>query len=265
MTYLFLFILGTAIGSFLNVLIDRLPNEQSISGRSYCDFCKKKLQWIDLFPVISFFLLKGKCRYCKKKLSWFYPLVESVTGVMFVLVWITLIPQSVETIHGLSLWNIIQIISLYGIISSLIVMFFTDAKYRIIPDSMQISLFVFSVFYIRTIHELSLQLVSERIIAAIVVAAPILFLYLITKGKGMGFGDVKLAPTIGFLLGLKSGLISLYIAFIAGALVGIILLLLKKKGLKSKIAFGPFLVIGIIVMLFFENKIFQIVKKIYGI
>src|SRR3954462_10427613 len=88
--FIFLFFLGTCIGSFLGVIIDRLPRGESIShGRSYCEFCKKKLTFFDLFPVFSFIFLGGKCRYCHKKLSFYYPFVEIVTGILFVLVGIS--------------------------------------------------------------------------------------------------------------------------------------------------------------------------------
>src|SRR3972149_10542936 len=81
-----IFVFGSSIGSFLNVLIDRLPKEESINGRSHCDYCKKKIAWYDLFPIISFFILGGKSRCCRKKLSWQYPAVEFVTGLVFVMV-----------------------------------------------------------------------------------------------------------------------------------------------------------------------------------
>ena len=95
--------------------------------------------------------------------------------------------------------------------------------------------------------------------------APILLLWLVTKGRGMGFGDVKLAFTMGVLLGIKGGLMALYIAFVSGAVTGVILLIGKKKGLKSKIAFGPFLVIGTVIVLFYGGKLMEIFRKIYGV
>ena len=94
---------------------------------------------------------------------------------------------------------------------------------------------------------------------------PILFLWLVTAGRGMGFGDVKLSFTIGFLLGAKAGFLALYFAFVIGGIIGLILLLLKKKKLKSKIAFGPFLVLGVLIMLFWQKEVFQLINKIYGI
>lgn len=250
MTYLFLFIFGASVGSFLNVLIDRLPKGELISGRSYCDCCRHKLSWSDLIPVVSFFLLKGKCRYCGKNISWQYPSVEILTGIIFILLW------SFSTIIYPT---IVGKIIILGLVSCLIVIFFSDLKYQIIPDAIQVALFLFSLLLkLGGIFQL------HFFTAGLVVMLPILFLYLVTRGRGMGFGDVKLSFTMGFLLGIKAGLLALYFGFVMGGIVGLILLWLKKKKLKSKIAFGPFLVLGILIMLFWEKEIFQLVSKIYG-
>ena len=246
-------------------MIDRLVEEQSIMGRSHCDFCNHKLGVIDLIPVLSFFLLGRKCRFCKKMISLYYPIVEFVTGVMFVIIWIYL-PQSLlgEGLRKVpTAIYLIKFIYL-GIISALIVIFFADLKYHIIPDQIQIFLFVVSLFLI-PLYGPILQVFIDRVIAALLVMGPIYFLYSVTKGKGMGFGDVKLAFIIGFMFGIKAGLLVLYFAFISGAIMGVILMLLQKKGLKSKIAFGPFMVIGILVILFWRDWIFELVKKIYGV
>jgi len=265
MFYLFLFVFGAAIGSFLNVVIDRLSNEESVMGRSHCDHCKHKLGVGDLFPILSFFLLGGKCRYCKKKLSWYYPLVEFITGSMFVLIWVYL-PVSLlgEGLRKLPTTILLIKFIYLGILSSLIVIFFADLKYRVIPDQVQIFLFAASLFLLPLYGTLQ-KVFIERVIAALLVMVPIYFLYWVTKGRGMGFGDVKLAFTIGFMFGIKAGLLVLYFAFITGAIIGLILMFIQKKGLKSKIAFGPFLVIGMLVMLFWRDEIFEFIKRIYGI
>lgn len=263
--YLFLFIFGSAIGSFLNVVIDRLVNEESVMGRSHCDYCKHKLGSFDLIPILSFFLIGRECRYCRKKISWYYPIVEFITGVMFVIIWIYL-PQSFLG-QGLARFPSTEFLIKFvylGIISTLIVIFFSDLKYHIIPDQAQIVLFLGSLFLIPLYGPIQ-NVFVERVIAAILVMAPIYLLHWLTKGKGMGFGDVKLAFIIGFMFGVKAGLLVLYFAFITGAIIGIILMLLQKRGLKSKIAFGPFMVIGILVLLFWRDQIFEVVKKIYGI
>ncbi len=253
MTLIFIFIVGLAIGSFLNVLIDRLPKGQSIMGRSHCDHCKRNLQWYELIPIVSFIVQNGKSKCCRKKLSWQYPVVEMITGMSFLLIF------NASRVGG-------QLLISLGIVSCLIVIFVADFKYKIIPDSIQVVLFIFSVMLNLFQHPFNQipKLVKNDIASGIVVMLPILLLYLFTRGKGMGFGDVKLAFIMGFLLGIKGGAIALYIAFITGAVYGLVLILLKKKKLKSKIAFGPFLVIGTVMVLFWGEKILETVKKIYG-
>lgn len=251
MSNFFIFILGISIGSFLNVLIDRWSAGESIMGRSHCDHCHHKLVWYNLIPIISYFFLKGKCSYCNKRISFFYPLVEFITGLIFVLGWIYFPGDVVARIIFLA------------ILSSLIVIFFADLKYQVIPDEVQISFLLFSIALL--IFEGTTFLIFFRhILAAFLLMFVILSLFLLTKGKGMGFGDVKLAFTIGLLLGVKTGFLSLYIAFVFGAIVGLALIIAAKKKPRSKIAFGPFLVSGILVVVFWQDKIWAVVKRIYG-
>lgn len=242
-----LFILGAAIGSFLNVLIDRLPNEESIMGRSHCDYCKKQLPaWVNV-PILSWFFLGGKTVCCKKPLSIQYPLIEFLTAVVFVGVGLYLHITVIDFI------TVIKVISLLGILSTLIVIFFADAKYHIIPDSMQFLFLVFSVMYLVGEDLKPSPTYIQMVIDGLIVMAPILLLFAATLGRGMGFGDVKLAFTMGVLLGRCNGLLALYIAFIIGAVVGVIFIVVSKRKMKSTIAFGPFLVIGTAVMLFFSD------------
>ena len=146
----------------------------------------------------------------------------------------------------------------------MIVIFFIDLKEQIIPDEMQIALFI-NILLSKIVVGTSVTVLGFAIVEGLIVLLPILLLYLLTKGRGMGFGDVKLAFNMGFFLGLKGGLVAIYAGFILGAISGIILLLMKKKKMKSKIAFGPFLVIGMFIILFFEKPIFNLIQKIYGV
>ena len=149
MLYPFLFVLGTAIGSFLNVLIDRWSTGESVMGRSYCDHCHHKLAWSDLLPIISYFLLAGKCRYCHKKVSFYYPLVEFITGSLFVITaLIVLMPSYSSTVKesliinpfmGASLLpfsNLIGIIVVLGLVSCMIVIFFAYALVYVVLFSL---------------------------------------------------------------------------------------------------------------------------------
>ncbi len=214
MTTLFLFILGLAVGSFANVLIDRLPQGESILwGRSRCDFCKKTLRWYELIPIVSFLIQKGRCRRCGKKLSVQYPLIEFVTALGFVLLY----P------HG---------IAFYILFMSLLVIFVADLKYQIIPDSMIV------LGIIGTLWN------GMHVVSAVGSFAFLYLVWAITRGKGMGFGDVKFAFLMGLVLGFPGVVIAFYIAFLTGSFAGVILMMSRKKTWKSKIAFGPFLVIG---------------------
>lgn len=248
------FILGSAIGSFLNVLIDRLPRDESINGRSHCDHCKKKIAWYDLIPVFSFFILNGKTRCCHKKLSFQYPLIEFVTGCIFVLV-------SKDSPYIESLTRTVLILS---ILSSLIVIFVSDLKYHLISDYILLALFVFSlIFHLTNSNQFQLIL-TNFIPSGLIVTLPIFLIYFISKERAMGLGDVYLSAIMGFLLGWQAGFFALYIAFVTGAIFGLLLIFLKRKKIKSKISFGPFLVIGTVVMLFWGEKIMEMIKRVYG-
>mgnify|MGYP001579751687 CR=1 FL=1 len=256
-TKIFIFIIGTVIGSFLNVLIDRLPQDKSINGRSCCDHCKNKIAWFDLFPVISFFILQGKSRCCHKKLSIQYPLIEMITGLVFVLIWtFSFSPTILSTVVG-------KIIIL-GITSCLMVIFVSDLKYHLISDYILLALFVFSIIY-HLSSVVSISLFLYFFTSLFIVAFPIWIIYFLSKERAMGLGDVYLAAIMGFLLGWKAGLIALYIAFVTGAIFGLFLILLKGKKFKSKIAFGPFLVIGTVGMLFWGKDFLEIIQRLYGL
>ena len=247
----FIFLIGASIGSFLNVLIDRLPNDESINGRSHCDFCGKKLAPFDLIPIFSFIFLGGKCRYCHKKLSWQYPGIEILTGLIFLLIY-----------YGLN-WDmsLIRLISLMGIFSCLIVIFFSDLKYHLISDWILLSLLVFSLLAV----VLTKAGLIDSIVSGLIVALPIFLIYFISRERAMGLGDVYLSAIIGFLLGWKAGYIALYAAFVTGAIFGLGLIIFKGRKIKSKIAFGPFIVIGTVLMLLYGDKILQLIKMYYGL
>ncbi len=255
MVYLLLFLFGICVGSFLNVVIDRLPHNKSIFfGRSHCDSCKKKLSPLDLVPLLSFFFLGGKCRHCHKKISVQYPLIELLTGAMFVL---TVFLSLQSTVYSL------QQIALLGydlfIISCLIAIFFIDLKYGIIPDEI-IYLLSFITFLYLVLN--TKYLLLPNLFSAIISFLFLFFIYFLTKGKGMGFGDVKLAFFMGLFLGFPKIITAFYVAFLTGAALSIILILLGKKKFKgSTIAFGPFLVIGTYISLFWGEQIIRFIFR----
>jgi len=258
--YFFIFFFGVTIGSFLNVLIDRLPQGKKITGRSVCDYCHHALSWYDLIPIISFFLLRGRCRYCIKKINLQYPLVEILTGFMFFFVFLT----NVDSYQKINSWqNWLKIISLYGIISCFIIIFFSDIKYQLISDYVLLACFFFSFLFNLTNLNQFKQFLTNFIISGLIVAFPIWLIYFLSKEKAMGLGDVYIAAILGFLLGWQKGFLALYFSFVLGGIISLFLIIFRRKGLKSKIAFGPFLVIGALLMLFWGEDIFYWIVKFY--
>lgn len=269
-----LFIIGLCVGSFLNVLADRLSNDVPITGRSRCDNCSKTLSWYELIPVISFIIQKQRCRSCKSKLSWSYPISELATGHAFVFTWlfiprdffafvypnINLLFQANDVMH----WQVILAkILLLGIVSCCIVILLADFKYFIIPDPIQVAFAIFS-FSLLLLGEVSYLRIISHLGAGIVVMVPMLAIFLLTKGNGLGFGDVKLAANVGLLAGLKGGVITFYLAFILGSLVGVVLLILRKQGLKSKLPFGPFIIIGLLLTIWEYQYWWTVVRYFFN-
>lgn len=249
---LILFAFGLAVGSFLNVLIDRLPNGESpIFPPSHCDNCKRKLLWYDLIPVISFFMLGRRCRYCHFPIGIWYLVVEVSTGLLFVLTAFYLSNGSIQYAVLSSTYFITFGYYLF-IISSLIVIFFTDLKYGIIPDVVVFAGIFVTFLYL--IHN-SLYSIPNHLLSALAAFLFFLSIYIFTKGKGMGFGDVKLAFLLGLFFGFPKIVLVLYIAFLTGAAFSIILIIVGKKRLRETIVFGPFLVLGSFVVLFFSNSL----------
>jgi len=264
-----IFLTGLAVGSFLNCVIYRLAIPR---GRSFCPFCKHRLSWQDLIPVLSFFILRGKCRYCRKKISLQYPLVEIATGLLFLLIFN----------FQFSIFNFI-------IACFLITIFVYDLKHFIIPDkiifpaiiialifnfqfliSKQFSIFNYSIlsafgaaiFFLTIVLIFNFQfLISKQfsifnysILSAFGAAIFFLTIVLISRGKAMGIGDIKLAFFMGLFLGFPNILVALFLAFLIGAIIGVGLILAKRKTLKSEVPFGPFLVTGIFIALFWGEK-----------
>ncbi len=273
-----LFITGICVGSFLNVLVDRLPRGESIGfwtsqndkeKRSHCEHCKHTLAWYDLVPLLSFIFLRGKCRYCKVSLSLYYPIIEVITGILFVLA-VFLLSHGVileRALRPIGSWDSIAslqndmaiyiiVISYYlYLVSSLIVIFFVDLKNGIIPDKILVPAivitFLFQLYAIR-------YTLYASLLSALGVFLLFLFLHLATRGRGMGFGDVKYVILMGLVLGFPGIVVGMYIAFLTGAAVSLILIAWHKKKLHgSTIPFGPFLVFGTIVAMFWGTVLLR--------
>ncbi|MDP3882563.1 MAG: prepilin peptidase [Candidatus Staskawiczbacteria bacterium] len=241
---IFVFIFGICIGSFLNVVIYRLEKKESLKGRSFCPSCNHKLSWQDLFPVLSFLFLLGKCRYCHKKISLQYPIIEISSALIFLLIF---------SAQGgpASGWNFLNSFFLFYIASALIVIFVYDLKHYIIPDKI-----LFPAIGVAFVYRfLEFASLGGYLLAAAIGSGFFLVIFLISKGAAMGFGDVKLAVLMGLLLGFPNILAGLFFAFFFGAVIGTALMILKRKGLKSEIPFGPFLIFGTFVAMFWGQKI----------
>jgi len=275
-----IFTVGLIVGSFLNVVICRLESgEKIINDRSRCPCCRHNLAWYDLIPVLSFIILKGKCRYCKNPVSLQYPVVEMATAVLFVLIFNfqSRVLGTIFNEFSISNFQLISIIYLlfwFYIASSLIVIFVYDLKHYIIPDKIIYPAIVITFIYkffevlnfghwdlIGNCPESSgleignLITVFNPFIAAILAGVFFLGIVIFTKGKGMGGGDVKLAFLMGLLLGWPLIIVAVFSSFILGSIVGIFLILFGKKKMKSMVPFGPFLVVGTFLALFWGKDI----------
>jgi len=239
-----IFILGLIVGSFSNVCIYRIPrNESIIYPASHCPKCRSKIKPVDNIPLLSFILLKGRCRNCKSKISIQYPIVELLTGLTYLIIYLT---------YGLSVQTLIFII----LSSALIIIAFIDLNEQIVPDVISLPGIVigfiisFFVPYISFINSALGVAVGGGIILIIGLGGSVIF-----KKEAMGGGDVKLAAMIGAFLGWRYIVISLFLGFFLGALAGIFLILSKIKSREDVVPFGPFIVLGSIITLLWGEKI----------
>jgi len=239
-----IFILGLIVGSFSNVCIYRIPkNESIIFPASHCPKCSSPIKPVDNIPLLSYILLKGRCRNCKSKISIQYPIVELVTGLIYLIIYL---------IYGLSIQTLIYII----LSSALIIIAFIDLNEEIVPDVISLPGIVigfiisFFVPYISFINSALGVVVGGGIILVIGLAGSVIF-----KKEAMGGGDVKLAAMVGAFLGWRYIVISLFLGFFLGALAGIILIMAKIKKKEDAVPFGPFIVLGSFITLLWGEKI----------
>ena len=256
MFYFILFLVfyfGCIVGSFLNVVILRLPKNLSLNGRSYCFFCKHVLEPEDLVPIFSFALLLGKCRYCKKNISKRYFIIELVTGALFVFAYLMLKP--VDLVGFLTLGGY------FTAIATFICIFVIDLEHFLILDIVLLvggSLFLLFLIALIVLVPGSFswnKLIFENILGLLLVPLPFFGIWLYSKGEWMGFGDVKFCLFLGLALGLKIALLSLFLAFIIGGVFSVFILALSNKGLKTRLPFGTFLSFAGFIALFFGQTL----------
>lgn len=235
------FVIGLSIGSFLAAFSWRYPRDIPIEkGRSFCPHCRHQLAWYDNIPLLSFISLLGKCRYCGKKISPRYPFIELTTALGFLFIW-NMPLSPFETVFYLAIFSI------------LVAVFVIDWEHQIIPDSLVFLLLILTILKFVVDNDPSFY---GALLTGLVSACFLLMLHIITKGNGMGLGDVKFAVFGGLFLGPEKVFLWLLFAFLTGALYGIILISVRKAKMKDHVAFGPFLIISLIIVeVFFDNLV----------
>lgn len=235
-------ILGLTFGSFGNVLVSRLPKGQSILGRSRCPHCKHILSAQDLIPVFSYLFLRRRCRHCGRPIALTYLITEILATALFVVAF----SVSSAPLPGVLLAFILWLLLLVSL---------TDISTRTIPDALSIPLIVLAAAYTT----------SSRGVDIVGMLLPPLFFavqWVVSRGKWVGSGDILIAAASGFLIAdLKKSLLMLGLAYIIGALLCVVLLARGRANRKSAIAFGPFLAIATVIVMFFGDKIMTLLLR----
>lgn len=237
-TFIFVFVFGTIIGSFLNVVILRYGTGRSLGGRSKCAVTGKTLQWFELIPIVSYLIQGGRTRHGGARISLQYPLVEFFTGVGFV----AIVSHFMPLLYLRPQSFLLNIIFYFVVYSFLVLIFVYDWKHKIIPND-----FVYPLMVLAVIPLFYEGLPIMRFLSGPILTLPILALWGITSGRGMGFGDVKLVLPLGWLLGLSHGFAGLLMAFWIGAIFGLSALAFAGKKWGSRVPFGPFIIVGAII------------------
>ncbi|KKU91683.1 MAG: hypothetical protein UY23_C0001G0289 [Candidatus Jorgensenbacteria bacterium GW2011_GWA1_48_11] len=285
--YLILFVLGLGFGSFLNVLAMRYdPNRsvfapESLGGRSYCPHCHKILREFELIPILSFLFQRGRCRSCRHKLSPQYPIVEILSGLIFVS--IPLFLNSFYQISNSAFINFSAPRAHYSIIFIWLVAFWVwlliaaiDLKHYLIPNELSlvfiilaailVMVLIFGRSWLPPFHDSFLRhyslvfsptqnVILNHLLGGIFGALFFYFLYFLSRGKAVGLGDAKLAGASGLLMGWPDIVLATALAFVLGGIFGAVLLIEKKKTLSSRLPFAPFLVAGFALVFFFGYSI----------
>lgn len=238
-----IFLLGLIFGSFLNCLIWRLYRGETVLGRSYCPKCKKEIKWFDNIPILSFLILKRRCRFCRKKISWQYPIVELVTGLLFL---------SIFYFNFVNDFSIIKLFLDLFLLLVLIIVFVFDWRWFLIP--VQVLLVGGLIVFI-----LNLLLgfsIYQILFSALIGASFFALQYLVTRGRGIGEGDIWLGGFLGIAFPVLSQIIALiFLTYIIGGVVAIVLLLSGLRKMGSKLPLGIFLSLSALIVLFFGEII----------
>ena len=249
-----IFLIGIIFGSFFNVCIFRIPNNKSISyPPSHCYRCNTRLKGIDLMPILSWLLLKGKCRYCKSKISIRYPLIELLTGIVFVAIYKS---------YGFNLMLVYYLV----LASILIIITFIDIDFYIIPDSLIIIGLIFGIAFKVLNHMSIIQGVLGLLVCGGGMYILISFIENVVKKEVMGGGDIKLFAMIGFFLGVRLGLLTILLSIYVGAIYGVITITyskLKLKSYNSIMPYGPFISIAAFISIIYGENIIKWYVRIF--
>lgn len=239
-TLIFIILAGLILGSFLNVVIFRINDLRSLlAGRSRCPECRAELKWYDLIPIISFILLKTKCRYCGRKISWQYPFVEAGTAIVLTLLFI---------FYGLT-----PAFFFYALIFLLmIVVLVHDLRTKLVPEEFVWTILIISLLGSWYFGGFGLP---NMLLGGIIAGGFPAFLVVASKEKWMGAGDIKIAMILGLILGYPTAILGLFIAFILGSIVGLILIALHLKKLEDQLPFAPFIISATFIGLVWGNII----------
>ena len=241
--------MGLVIGSFLNVCIYRIPLEESIIfPPSHCGICKNKLTPIDLIPVISYIFLKGRCRFCKEKISIRYPLIESLNAILYLIIYLK---------FGITIITLKYCV----LVSLLIVIGMIDYDTQFVYLSTTIFGMIMGILFIIIQYIMYKNGVFDLILGGIIGALIIGSIVYITKG--MGEGDIEIAAVCGLFLGIKGVLLGLFLAVVIGGIIGIIILTLKLKKAKDKMAFGPFIAIGCLISMIWGSRLVEMYLTLF--
>jgi leader peptidase (prepilin peptidase)/N-methyltransferase len=249
MPYIIAFVFGTVVGSFLNVCIYRLPRGYSIvRPSSRCPACQSPIKAYDNIPLISFILLRGRCRHCGARISLRYPLVEFLNGLLYAVVLWRYGPSAAGFFFMLYM-------------SALIVITFVDIDFQIIPDIITIPGSIIGLiaglsFLPDSFNRISALGATQSILGLLLGFGLYLFIAVLSKG-GMGGGDIKMMAMVGAVTGWKGVLLTTFLGSLVGSIVGIGLMIIKKKGRKTKIPFGPFLALGCMVSILFGEEVLK--------
>lgn len=277
------FLLGLAFGSFLNVVAFRynprnfIFSSKVVGGRSRCPNCRRNLTWYEILPLISYAFLKARCRTCKTRISFQYPLVEIISGILFVLPVMT--PINIGASASVWSWEAIWAAFFW----ILLLMSVIDIRQRIIPDEINLGLIILALLRI-SVSRLDFLMSGDSFtggyaylfglrdniwinhtVAALVAGLFFMALIIATRGKGMGAGDAKLAVVLGFVLGWPDIIFAVLFAFIFGAIYGLVAISMGQSKLKSTVPFGPFLALGSAVTILCGSSIIAFYFSLFGI